>query len=46
LLVTREGEILGGEREKKEISIELSSKQMASVPVNQIARMGYRKKKD
>ncbi len=46
LLVTREGEILGGELEKKELSIELSSKQMASVPVSQISRMGYRRKKD
>ncbi len=46
LLVTREGEILGGELEKKEISIELSSKQMTSVPVAQISRMGYRRKKD
>ncbi len=46
LLVTREGEILGGELEKKELSIELSSKQMANVPVSQISRMGYRRKKD
>ncbi len=46
LLVTKEGEILGGELEKKEISIELSNGIQTSVPVEQISRMGFRRKKD
>ncbi len=44
LIVTRDGEILGGELEKKSISIELSSRQVTTIPVAQVSRFGYRKK--
>lgn len=43
LLVTREGEIIGGALQAETISIQLSSGQTTAVPLSQVARLGYRK---
>jgi hypothetical protein len=44
LLVTREGEIFGGELQQKDIPIELSNGQLTPVPLSQLSRAGYRKR--
>ncbi len=43
LLVTRDGEIIGGTLRAETISIQLSSGQATAVPLSQVARLGYRK---
>jgi len=44
LVVTKDGEIFGGELERRELTIELSSGQATTLPVDQVARAGYRKR--
>jgi hypothetical protein len=46
LLVTREGEIIGGALQTDTISIQLSSGQTTAVPLSQVSRLGYRKSAD
>ncbi len=46
LLVTRDGEIFGGQLEGQTIKLELSNGQITNVPLSQITRMGYRKAAD
>jgi hypothetical protein len=46
LLVTRDGEIIGGCLENQRLDFELTTGQMLHVPWNQIARVGYRKSDD
>ncbi len=46
LLVTRDGEIFGGQLDGDTIKLELSNGQITSVPLSQISRMGYRKRAD
>jgi len=43
LLVTRDGEIFGGNLDAQTIDLALSSGQVTQVPISQIARVGYRK---
>jgi hypothetical protein len=44
LLVTQDGEIFGGQLEETNLAMELSSGQVAEVPLIQVARAGYRKR--
>jgi small nuclear ribonucleoprotein (snRNP)-like protein len=44
LLVTTDGQIFGGHLKKEAIDLQLSSGQVIQVPVNQISRVGYRKR--
>lgn len=44
LLVTKDGEVFGGQLEQAKITLELSSGQVAEIPLGQIARFGYRKR--
>jgi hypothetical protein len=46
LLVTRDGQIFGGQIQKPTIALQLSSGQTVQVPMSQIARVGYRKQPD
>ena len=43
LLVTRDGEIFGGQLDVQTIDLQLSSGQVTQVPLSQVARVGYRK---
>jgi hypothetical protein len=43
LIVTRDGEIFGGNLEAQTIDLALSSGQITQVPISQIARVGYRR---
>lgn len=44
LLVTGEGEMIGGTLQAESVAIQLSSGQTTSVPLSQVARVGYRKR--
>lgn len=44
LMVTGDGQIFGGELEKKTIDLQLSSGQVTQIPLSQISRVGYRKR--
>jgi hypothetical protein len=44
LLVTRDGEMFGGRLDKNAIALQLSSGQLVNIPLEQIARLGYRKR--
>jgi hypothetical protein len=44
LLVTRDGEVFGGRLERERIALELSSGQLAEIPLGQITRLGYRRR--
>jgi hypothetical protein len=44
LLVTADGQIFGGHLQRASIDLELTSGQRVSVPLGQIARVGYRKR--
>ena len=44
LIVTRDGEIYGGNLETDKMALELSSGQITEIPLSQISRMGYRKR--
>jgi hypothetical protein len=44
LLVTRDGEIFGGQLDVQAIDLQLSSGQVTQVPLSQVARVGYRKR--
>ncbi len=44
LLVTKDGEVFGGKLERDKLSLELSSGQLTEIPVQHVARMGYRKR--
>jgi hypothetical protein len=46
LLVTSDGQIFGGHLAKATIDIELSSGQVVSIPLDQVSRVGYRKRAD
>lgn len=46
LLVTRDGEIIGGTLKGDTIALELSSGQTTAVPLSQVNRVGYRKGPD
>jgi hypothetical protein len=43
LLVTRDGEIFGGQLDAATLDLKLSSGQITQVPLSQVARAGYRK---
>jgi hypothetical protein len=44
LLITNDGQILGGLLKKQTIDLQLSSGQVTQVPLAQVARVGYRKR--
>jgi len=44
LIIAADGEIFGGRLSKPTIDIALTSGQMVSIPLNQISRVGYRKR--
>jgi len=44
LLVTSDGQIIGGHLKKQTIELEMSSGQITQVPLSQISRVGYRKR--
>ena len=44
LLVTRDGEMFGGRLDKDTLAIQMSSGQTINVPLQQITRVGYRKR--
>ena len=44
LVVTADGQILGGQLDRDAVAIELSTGQVTNVPVAQISRLGYRKR--
>lgn len=44
LMVTGDGEIFGGTLENQTISIELSNGQLTRIPLQQVSRLGYRKR--
>lgn len=44
LLFTADGDVIGGTLDKDKIALELSDGQTMQVPLNQIARVGYRKR--
>ena len=46
LLVTVDGQILGGQLKKQTIDLEMSSGQVTQIPLSQVTRMGYRKRVD
>ncbi len=43
LVITTDGQILGGQLRKSTIDLQLSSGQLTSIPLSQITRMGYRR---
>ena len=43
LIVTRDGQIVGGYLKKQTIELEMSSGQVTQIPISQISRLGYRK---
>jgi len=44
LIVTSDGQIIGGHLKKQTIELEMSSGQLTQIPLSQISRMGYRKR--
>jgi hypothetical protein len=44
LVITSDGQIFGGHLKKETVDIQLSSGQVAQIPLNQISRVGYRKR--
>jgi hypothetical protein len=44
LLVTSEGEVLGGRLDVDSIKLQLTSGQVTSIPISQITRLGFRKR--
>ncbi|MDB5355190.1 MAG: hypothetical protein JWN24_1643 [Phycisphaerales bacterium] len=44
MLMTTDGQILGGKLKKQTFEIELSSGQVTSIPISQISRVGYRRR--
>lgn len=44
LLITTDGEVFGGQLDHEKISLELSSGQLAEIPLSQITRLGYHKR--
>lgn len=44
LVITTDGQIIGGKPLKETIDLELSSGQVTQVPVSQVSRVGYRKR--
>jgi hypothetical protein len=46
LVVTRDGQVFGGQIQKETIALKLSSGQVIEVPLSQITRVGYRKRAD
>lgn len=44
LLVTADGQIIGGRLKKQTIELEMSSGQVTQIPLSQVARVGYRKR--
>jgi hypothetical protein len=44
LLFTVDGDVIGGTLEKDKVAFELSDGQSMDVPINQVARVGYRKR--
>lgn len=44
LLITSDGQIIGGHLKKQTIELEMSSGQVTQIPLTQIARAGYRKR--
>ncbi|HEY2584822.1 MAG TPA: hypothetical protein VGI81_03535 [Tepidisphaeraceae bacterium] len=44
LIVTSDGQIIGGRLKKETIELEMSSGQVTKIPLTQIARAGYRKR--
>jgi hypothetical protein len=42
LLVTKDGQVFGGQLQKSDIKLELSSGQVSQIPLTQIVRAGYR----
>lgn len=44
LVVTKDGEVFGGNLAQPNLRLELSSGQVMEVPVNQVSRVGYRKR--
>ncbi len=46
LVVTSDGQVIGGQLDRPAIDVELSSGQVTKIPLNQITRLGYRKRAD
>ncbi|HEX3355976.1 MAG TPA: hypothetical protein VHS31_03250 [Tepidisphaeraceae bacterium] len=46
LLVSSEGEMIGGTLEKQTVDLQLGSGQVTQIPLAQISRVGYRKRSD
>src|SRR5690606_15279710 len=46
LVVTRDGEVYGGTLAASAITLDLSTGQQIQVPLNQVSRVGYRKRAD
>lgn len=44
LLVTGDGQIIGGRLKKQTIELEMSSGQVTQIPLSQVSRVGYRKR--
>jgi hypothetical protein len=46
LIVSTEGEMIGGTLEKQTVDLQLGSGQVTQIPLSQISRVGYRKRAD
>ncbi len=46
LIVTTDGQVIGGTLDRQVIDLELSSGQVTKIPLSQITRLGYRKRAD
>lgn len=44
LMITSDGQIIGGRLKKPTLELEMSSGQVTQIPLNQISRVGYRKR--
>ncbi len=46
LIVTSDGQVIGGTLDRQVVELELSSGQLTKIPLSQISRLGYRKRAD